>query len=266
MNNEEIFNQYVTSQTCNKLKGICNNFDIPDNNVRADIMMKEVLHQEGFKEIGCGTNRIVVSNKICNYDIVFKIALDNRGIEDNNSEMRLSKHTCDELGITCDTYYNNGLVAISENYPAMNSDQMYENEEEVLDMLHELSKYYVLNDVGLKQFRNWGIKNGIIKLIDFAYLTPLDKIKTKRCLSDDCNGKIIYTKDLSGFKCKKCGRQYRFAELISDKKYIENEWVMVDSLNTKEPPLKSEINNMNIGSHGKKTDISKLGFVPVDDK
>lgn len=206
MSKNIIMDTFTNQKSLEKISDICNSLKITDNNRRADAIMK-LLKKEGFEEIGCGTNRIVVAVKGRN-DFVFKIALDNRGICDNNNEFLLSPYLLPK-GWVAASYENTGLILAQEMGVTCTRGQMDMRIDEVLAILDEIKFSYVLNDVGPESYRNWMIdKAGRIKLCDYAYLSPVSEMKITHC--SKCNTELEYNDNLSGFVCPHCGKEYSF--------------------------------------------------------
>lgn len=199
-----------------RLSEICDNFDIPDNNERADKMIK-VLKKYGFKEVGCGTNRIVV-REIDNEEFVYKIALDSAGINDNNMEYDLSF----ELpGLVVKNYESTGLISKAQYVYTFNSNDIDTYYTDVMDKLNIIKQKYLLFDVGPRSYKNWGYTTDVhgdvedILLLDYAYLVKMSDISIKRCRKCGCS--LAYKDDLSGLICSDCGTEYSFAQAIGNR-------------------------------------------------
>lgn len=210
---QEIFNERLLYE----LNEICDSFDITDNNDRADAVI-DLLITEGFEELGCGTNRICVEHE--NYPYAIKIALDGRGVKDNNAERALSKED-PLIGCITTTYENNGLILLAEKVEVMKSEDYDYFKSDIMEMMKYLSEYYVLNDIGPTTFRNWGIKDEKPIIIDYAYLTKIEMAEIKRCIKKDdydelCNGKLKYNAEFTHMVCKKCGRVYDLGKIAGD--------------------------------------------------
>ena len=197
----------------NKLSEICDNFDIPDNNLRADKMIK-VLNKYGFEEVGCGTNRIVV-HETDDEEFVYKIALDSAGIKDNNMEYDLSF----ELpGLVVKNYESTGLISKAQFVYTFNSNDIDTYYTDVMDKLDIIKQKYLLFDVGPRSYKNWGYTTDgygnieDILLLDYAYLVKMSDISIKRCRKCGCT--LAYQDDLSGLICNDCGTEYSFAQAI----------------------------------------------------
>ena len=204
---DEIFSREVQLE----LSKICDSTleGLETNHRRADVMVK-FLKQFGFKEIGCGTNRIVFAHK----DIegrAFKIALDSRGILDNNMEEKLYSDLKD---IVPNFYDNNGLILIAERViPFKKISEFYDNDR-VSEILDTLAMRYVLNDVGPESFLNWGKDlMGRTLILDYAYLTPIEQCARHEC--PKCGSPFKYINNLKELKCtnKKCKAVFAIADI-----------------------------------------------------
>lgn len=211
------------------IEDMLNDFSLTDNNQKAD-KIKELLENDladrGLKELGCGTNRIAfISDKDPHY--VYKIALDERGIKDNNLEFKLSKMINPKYITQC--IENIGLVAKCERIFVMNKYLMLKYKKQVSEILTELSHDYLLNDVGYTEFLNWGIRNGNEPVIlDYAYLRPITQGMNFLCTYGDCGGQLRYTKSFKMFKCVECGYKYSISE-VQDPLHMEMDSGMVIS-------------------------------------
>lgn len=191
------------------IEEIINDVEDMDNNSRAD-RIAFLVSDAGLVELGCGTNRIVFEHPdYPNY--VYKIGLDKRGVKDNNLEEELSKDIPEEYRADC--YANVGIISVQEKLKVMNSDDMRENKDEVIEKLITLSSNFVLNDVGPKQFLNWGFKNGKPALLDYAYLRKITPGMEFICTYNDCGGQLAYTKNFANFKCIECGHKFSISEI-----------------------------------------------------
>lgn len=217
MNN--LIQTIFSEELLHELNDISGSFDITDNNSRADAMMA-ILEDEGFIELGCGTNRLCVKHR--NYPYAIKLALDDRGVKDNNAERALSKQEELVKYITT-TYENNGLVLLSEKVEVMKSEDYDFFKKQIMEVMKTLAPIYILNDIGPTTFRNWGIKQisediEIPVIIDYAYMTRIDMAEIKRCIRKDdydelCDGKLMYSEDFKDMICKRCGKHYSLEKI-----------------------------------------------------
>ena len=191
------------------LYNICTDYDEPDNNVRAD-KANYVCNKLGFKELGPGTNRIAFMKD----GVVYKIALDRRGLIDNVSEY---KRSIEKPGRLAKVYETNRTILTCEYCSLMDADQYQSQKELLRTILDDLSKSYIIDDLGLtpKNFCNWGYRpNDALVAIDYAYLYPYEKYpEVLRC---SCGGIISPNSSYTGYKCSnnQCGIVYTPTELI----------------------------------------------------
>lgn len=212
----DIINEIFEMEVITKISNICDSFEITDNNLRADEIM-DVLSDYDFKELGCGTNRICVKKK--GYPYAIKIALDGRGIMDNNIEFNIfnDPELREHNDVTL-SYENSGLILLSQKVPTMKSEDFEYFKKDIYKILKRLSKTYILNDIGPRSFKNWGIFNEKPIIIDFAYLSRVKDAKIKVC--NKCSGKLHYTTDFIQMQCEDCGKLFNLAD-ISGSSYID---------------------------------------------
>ena len=203
---QEVFGANLIS----KISEISGSYQITSNNDRIDAIL-DVIEDYGFEEIGSGTNRTCVYNKDFGEDICFKIAIDGRGERDNNLETFLCR---DEIlkPYVPEVYDNTGLILAQRRLKDMTKKKFKKHKDECEEIIHYLSKYFLIDDAGPLVWNNWGLdENNNPKIIDYAYFTRLDNLINIRCKK--CGGKLLYDKNLTFMKCKKCGRRHTFAEL-----------------------------------------------------
>lgn len=192
--------------------GTVNNFE------RADILSRW-LSTYGFKEAGCGTNRIAYKKD----GYIFKIAINSKGIPGNDNEYELS----DQLQpYVTKCYDSNGLMSIAEKVTVMDRSDIMYYERKIYKILEKLAKTYVLSDVGPKSFLNWGINSeGDPVILDYAYLRPITVGMDFTCHKRDCDGRLKYKDDFSAFECDICGREHPIVEVVEglDREHYEDE-------------------------------------------
>ena len=211
MENQKLIEEYFTADVIERLNNLCDSFTITANNMRADKMM-DILLDEGFVEEGCGTNRLCVSHEDDD-SVVFKIALDNRGVIDNNVEKYLNEELGDDVP---KVYFNTGLICAGAKIHIFSSDEFLEHFEEVMEIIGRLSSEYILDDVGPKSFCNWGIdeETGKVQIADYAYLSRIEDAVMTEC--EKCGGRLSYTKDFIHFQCDDCDAIYELREVAGD--------------------------------------------------
>jgi len=200
-------------------KFVKHNIVITDNNLRADAIV-QYLNEYGFREIGCGTNRIALKHEDDD-SIVFKIALDERGIVDNNLEEVLSPKLQPYVTVM---YDNIGTISASEFVYTMKSGDMDNYYNGVSEILHRVGSRYILNDVGPNEFKNWGIRpeTNEIVILDYAYLTPITEEMDFSCKAripgkkhKRCGGPLKYNKDFSKFVCTHCDAEFAIGDVAA---------------------------------------------------
>ena len=195
------------------LSEISGSFEITNNNKRADEMML-ILKTEGFKELGCGTNRLCVVNKAYDEKLCFLIALDKRGERDNNNEAYLTRDEILKPHIA-KVKDNTSLICAQERFKKMTPKRFKKRREEYDKLIRELSKYFLIDDAGPLVWNNLGIdeETDEIKFIDYAYFCRIENLLKIKC--DKCGGDLLYDKNLLYMKCdnKKCGKHFTFAQL-----------------------------------------------------
>lgn len=207
--------------------------DIPDNNDKAELI-KELLGPD-FIELGTGTNRIALlhNNMVC------KIALDYRGEVDNWTEFKRSGELPEYLA---KAYECNMLILICEYVNVMDQSQFRENESGIKEILEDLSKAYIFDDIGytLKNSYNWGYRdNGDIVVLDYGYLYP--KKNQDHALScPKCKALLQYNENYTHFICSNssCRTKYRIMDIRRrmnlDLENIEDQ--VISMLNNMEMP------------------------------
>lgn len=212
-NKKSILKETIAMELLSKIDKICDSQKkgLILNPQRADAISKK-MKEYGFREIGCGTNRIVFEHKRYN-KYVFKIALDRRGIVDNESEYRLCRENILHPFVT-KNYESNGLVSVAQKIETLTSFELDRYGDTMMKYLDFLKDYYILNDIGPKSFKNWGVDdNGKLLILDYAYLTRTNEVELRVC--NKCNSALVYNDDLSKLVCsnKKCRKEFTFAEV-----------------------------------------------------
>lgn len=189
---------------------------IADNAMKQRIIEEEMT-KAGFDEFKAGTNRICCFHP--GYpDKIFKIAIDKRGIADNLADIELFKDK-DLTEYVTVLYESIGSIEVSERVKGLRStSEMDEKFKEVADILRKVGSKFLLDDVWIDQFMNWGyssIKNHMV-ILDYAYLFRKDRLDlhcVKMIDGSRCNGDLKYTTSMTEMVCRKCGRVYTFGEL-----------------------------------------------------
>lgn len=193
--------------------------------------INKVCNRCGLVKFAAGTNRVVYRHPEFQ-DILFKIAADDVGLNDNPAEYRnqflLKPFVAKTFEISpC------GTVAIVERVNPITSREEYISvADDVFELITEwLIGKYVLADIGTKFFMNIGIRaNFGVVLLDYPYVYELDGNKIF-CRKPDptsptgvCDGEIDYDDGFNFLQCTKCGAVYKAKEL--EKKIKDNEIIV----------------------------------------
>ncbi|MCM1214139.1 MAG: hypothetical protein NC548_06415 [Lachnospiraceae bacterium] len=178
--------------------------DIPDNNDKAE--MVKMFVPKGFQELGTGTNRIAFLHN----NLVYKIALDRRGMVDNCTEFRRSAELPMYLA---KTYESNLLINIAEYVTVIDQHQFSINGDTIRAVLEDIAKGYLFDDVGYaqKNYCNWGSRlnpdgSADIVILDYGYLYPLMGENTTRLFScPKCGGRLKWNNNYTEFQCQNVG-------------------------------------------------------------
>lgn len=199
---------YFNKELLEKIHGLIKDGTI-DIFKRADIL-SSWLRPYGFKEAGCGTNRIAYKKD----GYIFKIAVNPKGISGNHTEYDLS----DELRpYVTKCYDDNGLVCIAEKVTVMDEGDSRYYEDKIYKILQKISRTYILSDIGPKSFLNWGINSeGEPVILDYGYLRPITSNMNFTCHKKGCDGKLKYKEDFSAFECDICGREHSIVDIAGD--------------------------------------------------
>ena len=174
-------------------------------------MVKQIVEPYGFRKLHAGTNRVVYRHLECT-NIVMKIAIDDTGMTDNPREFKNQQWLKPFVTKTFDVSPC-GTVAISERVQAITTKEEFLSiAEDIFDLITEnIIGEYILEDIGTKFFRNWGIRTGFGPvLLDYPYVFKLDGNKLY-CNIDNpitgevCGGLIDYDDGFNFLKCTKCG-------------------------------------------------------------
>lgn len=181
----------------------------PDNNEKADIV-KMIIGPE-FEELGLGTNRIAFLYN----GMVVIIALDRRGLIDNWQEF---KRSIEAPQFFIKAYETNMLILIEEYVTLMDEREFRMNESGIKEILEELSKAYIFEDIGftMKNYENWGYReDGDIVCLDLGYVYSL-KGQEHLLSCPHCKASLKYNPNYTGFICqnKSCNKKYATEDII----------------------------------------------------
>ena len=184
--------------------------DMDDNNAKVDVI-KELIGEEQFMELGPGTNRVgLLGPDGCCH----KIAMDRRGIVDNLTEFRRSP----ELEwVAPRAYETNGVILVAENVELMTKEDFRnpDNRASILEICGALAQNYIFADIGyaMKNFCNWGIRqDGSLVILDTGYLIPI--LGNEDALDCPvCGRRLRYRPNYTGFTCGHCGTNFGFIDV-----------------------------------------------------
>lgn len=198
--------------------------DIPDLNEKG-AMIQYIIGPE-FQLLGSGTNRIAFLHE----NIVYKFALDRRGVVDNFTEF---KRTADMPGLLTKAYETNMIVLTAEYCTLMTPKEFMDNAAQIKEILKMISREYIFTDLGLteKNYANWGWRsNGEIVILDYGYLYKrFGNESTLTC--PKCGGGLEYNNTFTQLVCKNepkfgssCGSKYEPDKIIHKKSSIFDEF------------------------------------------
>lgn len=216
-----------------ELYNIATSIKLSSNINRKYEMIDRIMRMRDFKRLAGGTNRVVYKS-LNNESLVFKIAIDKVGMQDNPMEFQnqqLLKPFCTKMFSLDQT----GVVSCCERVlPIMNKKEFALIADDVFDILvMKILGKYVIDDAGASRFMNWGIRKGFGPVIlDFPYLFELDGSKLY-CQNIDsitgqmCLGEIDYDVGFDNLVCTRCGKKYPAKQLEQSMK--EKEIKVVDT-------------------------------------
>ena len=114
-------------------------------------------------------------------------------------------------------YETNMLISVQEYVTPMDLEEFRLNENGIKQVLEEMSKVYIFEDIGFdqKNFMNWGYReNGDIVILDAGYIYPIKgNERALSCLK--CRGQLAYNSNYTGFICqnKSCRAKYNFLDI-----------------------------------------------------
>lgn len=204
-----IIHKYFPMELLLELDKVTNNYDV-DNNKKSKIINKLLDdYNVPYDVLGNGTNRYGIL--IDGYAV--KIALDKLGKIDNRREFKYSPKLQPYV-VKVYEANSTGLLSISEYVTIFSLDDLYDNQDEMREILGEISQNYLVGDIGVtsKNYINWGIRpDGSICILDFAYIYALS-YKQFACSCSETSF-VEYDNDYVKLKCPNCGRVYTFGEI-----------------------------------------------------
>lgn len=199
--------EFISDIVMDELYKVCKKRSISDNNKKVR-MIEEILtaHKVDYVMLGPGTNRVAFL--IDNY--VFKIAMDDWGIQDNRNEYTNSYEL---QPYVIKTYETNGLISVCEYVTLITREEFQDNAEGIIGILSTLGDSYLLGDVGYapKNFTNWGYRDsGDLVILDFAYIYQISS-DIIMCSKD--RQILEYNQNFTAMQCPRCHAKYTFMDL-----------------------------------------------------
>lgn len=188
-----------------------------DNQLKSDELTK-ILKPQGFKPEGLGTNIMVYTHKDDKKkSVVYKIALDEYGIQNNFDDIQLSQDIPEFVQVH--EVETQGLVSVQEYARACRSlEEIQIYYKKIFKILARLSKDYLIVDLSPDNIKNYGItKKGELKIIDGSDLVPLDNtipiacqgiVFDKKGKRARCEHKLTYDDEYKKLVCPKCGKTH----------------------------------------------------------
>ena len=247
-----LISHFIDRTTMKALFENCLRFDIADNNMKAEICSQ--ILGPSFDELGTGTNRIAFLHN----GVVVKVALDRRGLVDNFQEFKRSTELTNYLAKTYETNY---LINICEYVEVMDQDRFVINERGIKQILEDISKNYLFDDIGytLKNSYNWGCREAKLSpeerdyyddedseylydicILDYGYLYPLHDQKDKLLRCPKCQHKLKWNGNYTGLLCSNSNCNFQTSPMNLRRKmnldYEEMENKLISSLGSVQMP------------------------------
>ena len=195
-----------------------------NNQQKAEYIEKELKYY-GFTIVGEGTNIIVMANPVYP-GVVFKIALDDNGVADNFNDCILQD--CIPRYVPVYARHPSSIVTVQPRGVLPTPDQMIRFRPDIIRLLKEVSKYFLIADLSPDMFLNYIVdRDGKFLICDGSDLYPLHQFKNNKLpgckritgshrktgKSKHCEGKLRYTEDFKWLVCEKCGLSHNPLEL-----------------------------------------------------
>ena len=190
----------------------------------------KIMRRRGFVKFAAGTNRVVY-RPVENNTFVIKVAYDAVGLGDNPKEFR-NQFIFKPFVTKCFEVTPCGTLGVFERVnPITSREEFLSVASDVFEVINNwFIGEYVLEDIGVRYFMNYGIRTGFGPVIlDYSYVYKLDGNKLycnapdKNHISGLCSGVIDYDPGYNFLYCTKCGVKYKAKELeeaIKEKEVI----------------------------------------------
>ncbi len=188
-----------------------------DNQLKSDELTK-MLKPYGFKPEGLGTNIMVYTHKKDEKrSVVYKIALDEYGVQNNFDDIQLSEDIPEFVRVY--EVEKTGLISVQEHSRAFKSlAEIQPYYKKIFKILNRLSKGYLIVDLSPDNIKNYGVnKKKELKIIDGSDLVPLDNAMPLTCRGivfnkkgkrEVCNHQLVYDDEYKKLVCERCSREY----------------------------------------------------------
>lgn len=197
-------------------------------------MTDQIMGWRNFKRMVQGTNRIIYRH-LEDQSFVVKLPITKPGEMDGQYEMQ-NQRLIKPFVTKCFDVAPTGAGCFERVEDVTSIEQFKSIAPDVFVLLDNIIGKYVMNDVGTKSFRNYGIRLGFGPvLLDYPMLYEVDGAKlycTQMIYQTGqvCNGLIDYDEGFNTLRCEKCGRKYNPSEL--EKKISAHEIIKLDMFGT----------------------------------
>ena len=212
----------LSSQDIAELIGIATSIRYNASIHRKYEAMDAVMGRRGFVKAHSGTNRRIY-RFLEDPSFVAKVAVDKVGMQDSPQEY---VHQIKFQPFCCKIFevHPSGIVAFVEKVnPITSLEEMLSVADDVFNMMiTKIVGKYVIDDLGTKTFMNFGVRPFFGPVIlDFPYVYELDpdRLICRHKIIDPfgkevvCNGEIDIIPGFNGYRCLKCGREYKAIDL-----------------------------------------------------
>ena len=239
---------YLSIYDINELNRIARDPKLSSSMQKKVKMLDEVLKPRGFKRFSGGTNRMVYRH-LEDTSIVIKVAYKEQGFKDNYADYMNQQILKPYVPKTYEISPYGVVILCERVYPIRSLEEIKDGVW--LDIFYlitmKLIGKYVLEDIGTKYFKNYGIRAGFgVVLLDYSYVYEIDpdKLICKQYipqLGRMCNGEIDYDEGFNRLICPCCGKEYSAKDLAKDatkqyQSYFNNININIES--------KGEVDNM----------------------
>jgi hypothetical protein len=187
-------------------------------------LIDQIMVRRGFEKFQAGTNRVTY-RFLEDQSFVAKVAYSKQSCKDNLREFE-NQHYLKPFVTKVFEVTPDGVLGFFERVKPINSrEEFISVADDIFFLLTEfIIGEYVLDDIGVNNFMNYGIrvthgKGGGPVLLDFPYMYKLDGNKifcnapNEFSPTGRCDGEIDYDDGFNKLRCCKCGAEYKAYEL-----------------------------------------------------